>query len=137
MSITIALIQNQISNLQNSVTSFNSCITAIDASSPVGAELIAAVANHRAHLVMEISAFETQITSLQAELASVEAMWTSGQQTIVNQINTTFTGSSSYATNMDSLMFAGSTAQSQFFTPYCQANTTFLQEIVIRNYFNL
>lgn len=137
MSNNPVVVQSQITSIQGLITDRNSCIAAIDASSPVGAAVIASCAAKRARLVAEVAAYTTQLANYQSRLTMLQGGWSGTQATLVNQINATFTGSSSYSDQITSLMSQSQANQQQFFQAYAQANTVFLQQLVITNYFNM
>jgi translation initiation factor 1 (eIF-1/SUI1) len=131
----ISIVTSQISSIDAEIEKMNAEVSNIDGATITGAELQALAAARKSSCQTNCTALEAFKTKLEAKLAVLQGGWSAPRQTIVDGISTDFSGA--YDENLNNLLKDTTEKQDEFFTVYAQADTEFLKELAIQQFFNL
>lgn len=131
----INVLNAQISSIDTEITNLNNEIAQIDAATVTGAELQACVAQRKANLQNNVTSLTNFKTQLETKLSTLQSGWSAPRQTVVDSISSDFSGT--YDEYLNNLLKETTEKQDEFFTMYGQADTAFLKELAIKEFFHL
>jgi predicted nucleic acid-binding Zn-ribbon protein len=131
----INVLNAQIASLDNEITNLNAEITQIDGCTVTGTELQACVNQRKTNLQNNVTSLTNFKTELESKLATLQGGWSASRQTVVDAISIDFSGI--YDEHLNNLLRDESEKQDEFFTMYAQADTAFLKELAIKEFFHL
>lgn len=132
MSTTLETINQQIASIDEEITLVQEEINNIDSSSANGLELSACVGIRRDELVLILEQYNDRKDELVERKNTIETSWDETRQAVVDSINTEF--NDLYAGGLNEFLFETDERKTEFFTIYPQADTTFLKELVLKQF---
>jgi hypothetical protein len=131
LNAQIDSIDAEITRLNGEIDDLTACLTDV----PDPSELCTCICTRKTNLMNTVTSLENTKTEFQAKLALFTTGWGTERQAMVDEINTNYPNTYNYQLN-ELLRQNDTDRQTEFFTLYSQATTTFLKGIVLKQFFN-
>jgi|688.fasta_scaffold858471_2 hypothetical protein len=136
MATMLLQLQSRLANINSRIDEITAEITMLSAETGGSTQVMNTITTQIDRLKSNKDNLITRRTNIQAQIDMYNADWTTSEQTVVNEIDTTF--NSEYHTLIEEVLkISGTERRTEFFTLYAGAINHCQKQCVIKSFFNL